>query len=186
MQNFISKYSFVIHKSQWIKRQNRREQSRLKQINIYIPEFTGEGALHSWMDQKKLKILGKYFQDCRNQHRHTMKIDKKEVDKFVDVAQKYTEEHYMRQLQEKYWMKKHQEVQSACDEELDTLPYILKNEIERELTEKEKLYFENPDMDIKKQYTEQLLRILNEDDALNIELASRLAKISQDKLVQSE
>lgn len=46
MQFFKSKFSFVVHKTFWEKKMARKEKRRFKGLNVYIPEFTGEGAIH--------------------------------------------------------------------------------------------------------------------------------------------
>jgi len=60
------RFNFVVHKSVYEKIANRKEARRLKQLNTYIPEYTGEGPVHAWLDAKKIKYLLKFYQDQRN------------------------------------------------------------------------------------------------------------------------
>jgi hypothetical protein len=56
-------------------------------INTLSPDFTGEDAFNQWADQKrvsewnvndKLKALAKMYEDIRNKHRFTIKVEDKD------------------------------------------------------------------------------------------------------------
>lgn len=55
-----------------------RERRRYRTTNIWVPEFTGEKPMHAWMDNKKFKSLGSIYEQLRNTHRFTIKIEEKD------------------------------------------------------------------------------------------------------------
>lgn len=44
-------------------------------------------------------------------------------------------------MQEDYWLQKHEEKIDQCKKDVETLPYILRHELERNPTEKEEQYY---------------------------------------------
>lgn len=56
----------------------RRERRRFRMTNMYSPEMTGEKPVHAWADSKKLKAFGLLYEQYRNAHRFTIKIDEKD------------------------------------------------------------------------------------------------------------
>ncbi|CAD8212823.1 unnamed protein product [Paramecium octaurelia] len=186
MQFFTPKFSFVVHKTFKQKLLARKEKRRFRGLNIYVPEFTGEGSIHPWLDAKRIKLLTKFYEDHRNKHRFTFKLSSDDKKKLNDVMQNYAEIHYLRMLQEKYWLDKHAEVMTIVQKEVNNLPYILKSELDRKLSEKEMEYYDRPQLDADSVYFEQRLRTLPDEEALNFELAQRLFRIAQDKLAQNE
>lgn len=62
----------------------KKERKRLKYINQYSVDYTGEPPLHTWMDSRRLKAVTKAFQEHRNTNRFTRNVDekdKKEIEK---------------------------------------------------------------------------------------------------------
>ena len=55
-----------------------RERRRYRTTNIWVPDFTGEKPMHAWMDNKKFKALGSIYEQMRNTHRFTMKVEEKD------------------------------------------------------------------------------------------------------------
>ena len=55
-----------------------RERRRYRTTNIWVPDFTGEKPMHAWMDNKKFKSLGSIYEQLRNTHRFTIKIEEKD------------------------------------------------------------------------------------------------------------
>jgi len=55
-----------------------RERRRYRTTNIFVPDFTGEKPLHAWFDAKRFKALGNVYEQIRNTHRFTLKVDPKD------------------------------------------------------------------------------------------------------------
>lgn len=62
----------------YTKRISRRDRKRIRITNIFDPENTGEKPVHEWLDAKRIKSLGNLYEQFRNTHRFTMKIDSKD------------------------------------------------------------------------------------------------------------
>jgi hypothetical protein len=74
----------------------RKEVKRMRMVNKYSAEFTGEKPLHTWLDPKKVKSIATAYQEYRNKHRLNTNIDKKDVaelkgkfEHFSDLAVSY-------------------------------------------------------------------------------------------------
>ena len=64
----------------------RKEKKRMKYINQYSAEYTGEKPLNPWMDPKKLKALFLSHQDVRNTHRFNRNIAEKDRSDIVEKS----------------------------------------------------------------------------------------------------
>lgn len=71
--------------------QLRKERQRLKLTNLFSQEYTGERPFHAWLDSRKLKLLGKLYENMRNNNRMFQKIDAKEKKHFVEKFPKINE-----------------------------------------------------------------------------------------------
>jgi hypothetical protein len=61
-----------------------KERKRLKSINIYSADYTGEKQMHPWADQKRIRGLVTAYQELCNNTRHAKKIteaERKEIAK---------------------------------------------------------------------------------------------------------
>ncbi len=80
--------------------QMRKERQRLKLTNTFSQENTGERPFHTWLDSKKLKLLGKLYENMRNNHRLLQKIDPKDKKQFVDrypiINEFQVDKHYLK------------------------------------------------------------------------------------------
>ena len=70
------------------KRMPKRERRRLKGLNIFEAEYTGEKPTNAWLDGNKIKALGHFYEQLRNIHRLNIKYDAKEQ---KNMAQKMKE-----------------------------------------------------------------------------------------------
>lgn len=87
------RYSFVVHKSALGKRLARKENKRLKGMNVYVPEVTGEGPVHQWLDPRRIKHLVKFYEEQRNQHRFTFQLDPKDKKQLAEFMTNFSEVH---------------------------------------------------------------------------------------------
>lgn len=71
--------------------QLRKERQRLKLTNLFSQEYTGERPFHVWLDSRKLKVLGKLYENMRNNHRLFQKIEPKDKKQFVEKFPKINE-----------------------------------------------------------------------------------------------
>lgn len=123
----------------------RRERRRLRMTNMYSPEMTGEKPVHAWADSKKLKALGLLYEQIRNAHRFTIKIEEKDRKTMEKIITENTmhmvfllinifffifSSQYKEILEEEYLVKKFNENFDKCEKEFETLPFYLKEEIE--------------------------------------------------------
>lgn len=83
-------------------------------------------------------------------------------------------------------MQKHREQIASCRQHIQSLPYVLKNDLERTLSEKEQEYYNRPELHPENVYLEQNMRLTPEDVAMYRQLAIRLSKIALDKLSAHE
>ena len=60
------------------KRITKRDRRRLKTTNIFELDYTGEKPVHAWFDGKRIKALANVYEQSRNLHRFTVKIDPKD------------------------------------------------------------------------------------------------------------
>jgi len=72
----------------------RKELKRLKYINQYSAEYTGEGPYHAWMDPKRTKAFYNAYQDFRNRHRYSCPVDEKDK-KIIEEKMKEYEKFYV-------------------------------------------------------------------------------------------
>jgi hypothetical protein len=70
--------------------QKKKEAKRMKLTNKFSADSTGEKPLHSWLDAKKLKSLAASYQEVRNIHRLTRKIDPKDSKEFLTKSENYS------------------------------------------------------------------------------------------------
>lgn len=68
----------------------RKEKKRLKYVNQYSADFTGEKPLHPWMDPRRVKALFLSYQEMRNTHRFTRNIDEKDQKEIVNTSKEYS------------------------------------------------------------------------------------------------
>ena len=73
----------------------RKEQKRLKTINIYSGDHTGEKPPHKWMDPKRMRQLVNSYQRLRNINRFTLKIDPKDVEERKKISEEHAELHVL-------------------------------------------------------------------------------------------
>lgn len=70
--------------------QKKKEAKRMKLVNKFSADSTGEKPLHSWLDAKKLKALAAGYQELRNTHRLSRKVDPKDSKEFFVKSENYS------------------------------------------------------------------------------------------------
>lgn len=60
------------------KRYSQKDRRRYRTSNVYVPDFTGEKPLHAWFEAKRFKALGRLYEQIRNSHRFTVKVEAKD------------------------------------------------------------------------------------------------------------
>jgi hypothetical protein len=69
----------------------RKEAKRMRMMNKFSAEFTGEKPVHSWLDPKKVKALAAAYQEYRNKHRFNTPIDKKDVAELKEKSEYFAD-----------------------------------------------------------------------------------------------
>ena len=72
----------------------RKEAKKMKYINQYAADYTGEGPFHAWFDPKKVKALFTSYQETRNRHRFTCPLEEKDQ-KVLEQKMKEYEKYYV-------------------------------------------------------------------------------------------
>lgn len=109
----------------------RKEKKRLKNVNIYSPEFTGEASLHTWMSVDRIKAIGQILQDFRNTHRCSNPIADKDKSELTPVFDEMSLKQY-KYFQTAIMMKdKELDTIKECVKECETLPINLRLELEK-------------------------------------------------------
>lgn len=69
----------------------RKEKKRLKYINPYDVDYTGEKPFHPWMDARRTKAFFLAYQDMRNTNRFTRNVDEKDSKDIQKTSKEYSD-----------------------------------------------------------------------------------------------
>lgn len=160
-----------------------------------VPKYTFENSLqketHRWMNDKRIRAMGRTVENAMNTSRLTEKIDPKSMKEFMTK---------MKELEKKlYWEKLHfiqltdqynQSFNRYFDEEIMNLPGYLKSEYE--IGQKHDREYAENDSGIPEEYNpeniywEQTMRLHPEEEAKMIALRFRVRKLLEGRLMEDE
>lgn len=157
----------------------RKEQRRLKKINTYSREYTGEQNEHGWFTPKRFKALGQFVEATRNLHPGTFPIKpelKKEIgEKFTEDADwnYYVYRNYITQAREQ----ERRKASSLIEDEVTTLPAHFRDEINNGEEEEGMPKLIHPQF----LYNQQQNLIMPEDERYRVNLLLKLENPPEDK-----